>query len=182
MILGIDWSLRATGLAALCDDGSTDTCTIKTTTDDGTVRSIAERIEFIADKVEAWADLADIDYVVIESPLEHAPSAHRSKMLGGWWYTAGRVAKLVRDPVLVVSPKTRAKYATGNGADEKDAVLAQVRARYPQFDIPNDNVADAVALVAIGARTLGRPIDPDLPLTNLAALTPAKKKPKKRNS
>lgn len=169
-ILGVDWSLTATGLAWVnLDDGTVDTCTIRTWPDDGTVESIALRITHIADQIEAWADLHADDLVVIEGPVTHAPSAHRSKLLGGWWATASRIAPLVDDPVLVVPPATRAKYAAGKGNADKRAVLAAVRAAYPQFTIRNDNEADAVALAAIGARSLGHPID-DLPASHLAAL------------
>lgn len=170
MILGVDFSLTGTGLAVFGDDGSTDTCTIASPKDDGTVRAIADRLLFIADKVEAWADLSEDDTVVFEDLLHHAPSPHRGKIAGGWWQVAARVAALVNDPVILVAPKVRAKYATGNGSAGKKAVLEQVTARYPQFDIRNDNEADAVTLVAIGARLNGRPIDPDLPETNLSAL------------
>lgn len=171
MILGIDFSIRSTGLAVLCDDGSTDTCVIKPPTDDGSVKSIAERLLYIADKVEAWADLADVDTIVIEDLLHHAPSAYRGKIAGGFWHVAARVAALVDDPVILVSPKTRAKYATGTGGADKKAVIEQVTARYPQFAINgSDDIADAVTLVAIGARMTGRPIDLDLPEINLSAL------------
>ena len=171
IILGIDYSLRCTGLAVLLGDGSTDTCTVRTTGDDGSVKSVAERLMFIADRIETWADLSDEDTIVMEDLLHHAPSAHRGKIAGGFWQVAARVAPLVNDPVILVAPKTRAKYATGNGGAGKKAVLEQVTARYPQFDVGgDDNIADAVALVAIGARILDRPIDPDLPDTNLSAL------------
>ena len=169
-ILGIDWSMTGTGLAWVSlDSGVTDTCTIRTWPDDGTVESIARRITHIADQIEAWGDLHSDDLVVIEGPVTHAPSAHRSKLLGGWWATAGRLAPLTDDPIHVVSPKTRAKYATGNGNAGKKAVLEAVRANYPRFTIRNDNEADAVVLAAIGARSLGHPID-DLPASHLAAL------------
>lgn len=171
MILGIDFSIRSTGLAVLCDDGSTDTCVIKPPTDDSSVKSISERLLYIADKVEAWADLSETDTIVIEDLLHHAPSAHRGKIAGGWWHVAARVAMYVDDPVILVAPKTRAKYATGNGNAGKQAVVEQVTARYPMFQINgSDDIADAVTLVAIGARMTGRPIDPDLPETNLSAL------------
>lgn len=170
-ILGIDWSMTGTGLAWLSlDSGVTDTCTIRTWPDDGTVESIARRITHIADQIEAWGDLHADDLVVIEGPVTHAPSPHRSKLLGGWWATAARVAPLVDDPVLVVPPATRAKYATGKGNANKRAVLDAVRATYPQFTIRNDNEGDAVVLAAIGARVLGRPIDEGLPAANLSAL------------
>ena len=171
MILGIDFSIRSTGLAVLCDDGTTDTCVIKPPTDDGSVKSIADRLLYIADKVEAWASLSSDDTVVIEDLLHHAPSAHRGKIAGGWWHVAARVAMYVDDPVILVSPKTRAKYATGNGNADKRAVVEQVTARFPQFAVNgSDDIADAVALVAIGSRMNGTPIDGDLPETNLSAL------------
>lgn len=171
MILGIDYSLRSTGLAVLGDNGATDTCTVTAPKDDGTVKSVVERLTSIADQIEAWTDLADADTVVIEGVLHHAPGARRDVIVAGWWWVAARIAPLVDDPIIVVPPKTRAKYAAGSGNAGKTAVLEQVTARYPQFAINgSDDIADAVALVAIGARMLGRPIDPALPETNLSAL------------
>lgn len=171
MILGVDWSLRSTGLAVLGEDGQTDVCLVTSPKDDGSVKSVADRLTFIADRIEAWADLADVDTVVIEGLLHHAPGAQRGKISGGWWITASRLAMLIDDPLIVVPPKTRAKYATGNGNADKKAVIEQITARYPSFAVNgSDDIADAVALVAIGARLLDRPIDPDLPDTNLSAL------------
>lgn len=171
MILGIDYSLTSTGLAVLCDDGSTDTCTIKTPADDGTLEAQIDRLEFIADAVESWADLGADDTVVIEGLLHHAKSAHRAKIIGGWWAIIRRVRAAIDDPIIVATPKTRAQYATGDGGAKKPEVVKQVAARYPQFDIHgDDNIADAVALVAIGARLRGTPIDPDLPGTHLSAM------------
>lgn len=178
MILGVDFSLRSTGLATLCDDGSTDVCTVTAPQDDGTVKSVVERLTLIADRIEAWADLADVDTIVIEGVLHHAPGARRDVIAAGWWWVAGRLAPLVDDPVIVVPPKTRAKYATGNGNAGKRAAVEQVTARYPQFQINgSDDIADAVALVAIGARLNGHPIDPHLPETNLSALRTMKGRP-----
>ena len=171
MILGIDFSLRATGLAVLCDDGTTDVATVTAPQDDGTVKSVIARLTSIADQVEAWADLSAADTVVIEGVLHHAPGARRDVIMAGWWWVAARIAPLVDDPIIVATPKTRAKDATGNGNAGKKAVVEQVTARYPQFDVGgDDNIADAVTLVAIGARLTGRPVDPDLPATNLSAL------------
>ena len=171
MILGVDYSLRRTGLAVFTEDGQTDTCTITAPKDDGTVKSVVERLTLIADRIEAWADLADTDTIVIEGVLHHAPGARRDVIAAGWWWVAGRLAPLVDDPVIVVAPKVRAKYATGNGNAGKQAVLEQVTARYQMFDIQgSDDIADAVTLVAIGARLTGQPIDADLPDTNLSAL------------
>src|SRR5690606_41906723 len=82
-VLGIDWSLTATGLAWVnLDDGTVDTCTIRTWPDDGTVESIAHRVTHIADPIEAWADLHADDLVVLEGPVTHAPPPHRPEQPG----------------------------------------------------------------------------------------------------
>jgi hypothetical protein len=73
--------------------------------------------------------------------------------------------------VLPVEPNLRAKYATGKGAASKDAVLAAAVRRYASIDITGNDTADAVCLMAIGLRLLGRPIDDPLPALNLSALT-----------
>lgn len=64
---------------------------------------------------------------------------------------------MARGPVVVVAPKTRAKLATGNGNADKQQVLAAVRLQLPGERIPDDNVADAVALAAAGAHFHGLP-------------------------
>lgn len=66
---------------------------------------------------------------------------------------------LPRGPVVVLSPATRALLGAGNGRAKKAEVLAAVRARVPAAHVPDDNVADAVALAEAGARWLGVPVD-----------------------
>ena len=72
--------------------------------------------------------------------------------------------------VYEVSTTQVKKYATGKGTASKMEVMAAAIKRYPQFDIANDNEADAVILTAFLARALGRPIEESLPQANLAAL------------
>jgi len=62
---------------------------------------------------------------------------------------------LARGPVALVSPKTRALLGSGNGNAGKAEVLAAVRARVPGALVPDDNVADAVALAEAGVFALG---------------------------
>jgi crossover junction endodeoxyribonuclease RuvC len=69
--------------------------------------------------------------------------------------------------VRQVAPSTRAKYATGSGKASKEQVVAAVLHQYPGADVaagasrPDDNVADAVALAALGARMAGHPVEAD---------------------
>ncbi|MGX1809732.1 hypothetical protein ACWIGI_28760 [Nocardia sp. NPDC055321] len=89
---------------------------------------------------------------------------------GLWWLIYDTLAEQGHW-VIAVPPPNRAKYATGRGNAGKDAVLAAAVRRYPAIDIIiNNNIADAVILMAIGCRLLGEPIDEPLPATNLAAL------------
>jgi Holliday junction resolvasome RuvABC endonuclease subunit len=74
------------------------------------------------------------------------------------WLVVGTLAELGCE-VVKVSPKQRAKYATGDGNADKKAVVAAMRDRHPGVAIPDDNVADSLALAAMGSRWLGNPVD-----------------------
>lgn len=75
-----------------------------------------------------------------------------------------------RGPVVLVSPTTRALLGAGKGNAKKPEVLAAVRALWPDVHVPDDNVADAVALATAGARALGAPV----PYTDRQELAHAK--------
>jgi crossover junction endodeoxyribonuclease RuvC len=70
----------------------------------------------------------------------------------------------------VVPPATLKTYATGKGNASKDAVLAAVVKRYPGWAVTGNDVADAVVLMAMGARLLGHPLESSLPQSHLRAL------------
>lgn len=76
---------------------------------------------------------------------------------GLFWFLVDQL--LARGEVVVVTPKGRAKYATGNGNSDKTAVKAAMRAGFPGVQIPDDNVADSMALALMGIRHLGAPLD-----------------------
>lgn len=71
---------------------------------------------------------------------------------------------LARGPVVVVSPSTREMLAVGRPIPRgtstkarKATVLESVRAMVPDANVPNHDVADAVALAVAGARHFGMP-------------------------
>ncbi|ERG63493.1 hypothetical protein L332_03360 [Agrococcus pavilionensis RW1] len=170
-VLGVDASLTSTGLAWLDTDEPAEWWTGRireaAPVKGGTwLREQAARMDRIAYEVRDVALGHDgsglpVDLVVLEGPSFSSRGAGARDVAGLWWSIAREL--LVRDiEVLVIEPATRAKYATGRGRGvgaSKHDVLAQVRATYPLADVPQHDVADAVALAALGARVKGFPVE-----------------------
>ena len=98
------------------------------------------------------------DLVVLEQPLPPVggKAGLQIERGGAYWMLVDQLAP--RTALVEVHPRTRAKFATGNGNASKDDVVAAMRAAFPDARIADDNVADAVALAAAGARWLGAPL------------------------
>lgn len=107
---------------------------------------------------EAIACVEPGGLVVVEAPAYGAKYGNPHERAGIWWAV---VRHLVRrgDVVAQVTPKTRAKYAAGRGSADKREVVAAVNERMPFAHITDHNLADGLALAAMGWRRLGRPID-----------------------
>ncbi|KWX66818.1 hypothetical protein [Mycobacterium sp. NAZ190054] len=105
------------------------------------------------------ADWKRIDLVCIEEPAWqlNMPSAH--DRAGLWWGLYSALATR-RIPIAVINPRSRAKWATGNGNSDKKAVTAAVRETWHPWRsrIRNDDIADALTLAEIGARQYGEPL------------------------
>lgn len=112
--------------------------------------------------------------VFMEAPSYGSVGAGTFDRSGLWW----RVFAALVDHgcrVVPVSPSQRMLYATGKGGGKdagKDAVIAAVTRRYPWLDVTDNNVADAVVLMAMGRRAAGFPAElvGTLPAANLKAL------------
>lgn len=176
-VVGIDLSLTATGLAEYNLDTGLFQCETFGTKGkrSDTYAMRGDRISGMAEHIVNWATAGERDpsLVVVEGPSYGSQNGSQHDRSGLWWLVVSEL--LARDiPVLVVPPRTRAKYATGNGNSGKDVVLAHVIEQYGDFmdecRIANDNEADAVAMAAMGARYLGEPQEESLPETNLAAM------------
>jgi Holliday junction resolvasome RuvABC endonuclease subunit len=96
--------------------------------------------------------------VVVEWASYQSRNGQPDERAAQRWQVVGHLAELGCE-VVKVAPSQRAKYATGNGRAKKPEVLASMRARHPLLEIPDHNVADSVALAAMGMRFLGAPID-----------------------
>lgn len=107
---------------------------------------------------EAIASVEPGGLVVIEGPAHGAKFGNPHERAGIWWAV---VRHLVRrgDVLARVNPTTRAKYAAGRGGADKREVVAAVNERMPFARIRDHNLADGLALAAMGWRRLGRPID-----------------------
>lgn len=168
-VVGLDPSLTRTGIAVLdVYDRPTPVLRCVESTgkkgDDWETRylRIASLTGRIVDAVPSGA------LVLIESPSYASASTSSHDRSGLWWRVYGRLSERGCQ-ILTVAPSQRMKYATGKGNAPKDAVLAAAVRRYPGIDIKNNDEADAVVLLAMGLRLVGRAID-DLPKTHLAAL------------
>jgi crossover junction endodeoxyribonuclease RuvC len=166
-VVGIDASLTGTAVVVIDHDEETGVMRIVSSdlieTKGRKDASLAERwmrLQEIRSRVAktAFVDRVDPDLVVIEAPSYGSNHGHAHDRSGLWWQIVALFCSW-GIPVAAVSPQGRAKYATGKGNAGKDVVLASVVRGYPDFAVDNNNVADAVALVAMGCRYLGFPIE-----------------------
>lgn len=168
LVVGIDLSLTATGVAAFGESTTPLAATIKTNPDDGTVYGFMERCRKIATGIASSVGYVTPDLVVIEGLSYASKSSSIDKIHASWWVVQDALEGGCDWPAAHrITPSQRAKYATGKGNASKDAVLIETVKRYPHLNIRNNNEADAVILAAMGMRALGRPVEASLPQANL---------------
>jgi len=171
-VVGIDSSLTATGIAS-----SNGWCELAGYTDKKrpiTKLPHVERISALTRLAgEILAFVGHPDMAVIETPayVQTGGGTHERGWL--WWELYRRLT--ARDvPVALVTPQQRMLYATGKGSGGKGGVIDAVARRWPTFETGgNDNLADAVTLMAAGMDALGHPLT-DMPKVNRAALNAVK--------
>lgn len=177
IVIGLDPSLTATGLAALDtrEDGPFwEVGTIKSAPPKIPAEySSLKRMQLIARQVELRiVELTggeNLDLAVIEAPAFSKNIGMSHERAGLWW----KLFEVLTDQgctVLVVKPNVRAKYATGKGNAGKDEVMLAVSRRYTDCEITNNNEADAVVLAAMGARYRGEPVESQLAQSHQAAM------------
>ena len=159
-VLGVDQSLTCTGLAKTTFAGVVLTARVRTSPDGDELGDIRRRVRLIVGQVLRFAP--DECVTVIEAPV--IPRGHSAgAILERAWLFGMLVDQLMlRGPVVRVHQATRAMYAADSGRAEKAVVLEAMRAKFPELAIADDNVADALAMAAMGARWLGSPIDGEM--------------------
>jgi crossover junction endodeoxyribonuclease RuvC len=156
-VLGVDPSLRLTGVARVTDGTlvARRLPTVKVTT----LREQRDQVRYIVGSVLRFGGPLDLA-VIEEMYVPTGEGKQAGAVIERAWLWGLLVDQLfVVCPVVKVTTKQRAKYATDNGNAGKDAVTAAVAAAYPNIRVRDDNEADAITLAAIGARHLGEPID-----------------------
>ncbi|WP_431800373.1 crossover junction endodeoxyribonuclease RuvC [Microbacterium kunmingense] len=153
--VGVDPSLTCTGVAII--DTLTRNISIHRVTTVNTGPTLKARRDRMRDAIAGI--LAPIPRAVGVTLIEVPHSAHQfgaqNERVALYWWLVDQL--LARGPVVEVAPSQRAKLATGNGRADKRAVLRTMRDAYPEVRVIDDNVADALALAAAGARWLGAP-------------------------
>lgn len=189
IVVGIDPSLAGTGLAlintldsldrVLVREGSRPPKRIPTpgrsprarTKDKGVtpIWATAERISDLAGRILAHVAEVEIDLAVIEAPSFGSAVGGLTHERGGLYWILACTLRTWGVPLAAVPPRSRALYATGDGAAAKPSV---VRDSVPRYQLPtrDDNMVDAFVLAAMGCRALGEPIDLDLDAPHTLAL------------
>ena len=186
-LVGLDLSLTSTGIARLTLDSTTGEVA-GTSTDvvgwsldnDAPLPIRARRVREVAGDVSRAIGgvLAHVDLVVVEGASFGSNRPGASELHGLRWAVLARLAAH-EVPVVEVAPATLKLYAAFDGRASKTLVVQAIRRHYgDRFDIPlrksdgQQDVADAIALVAMAARSVGHPIDLDHPTRDRAMRSP----------
>lgn len=149
--VGLDPSLTCTGVAIASGD---DVITRRVVSPNIGKSLLARRNRIRRAVAGILAPIpARVDVTVIEVPHSRQQFGAQNERIALYWILVDQL--LARGPVVEVAPSQRAKLATGSGKGTKDQVLEVTRAAYPDVQIPDDNVGDAVALMWAGARWAG---------------------------
>jgi Holliday junction resolvasome RuvABC endonuclease subunit len=175
-ILGIDPSLTGTGLALVERAGPGDFAWTHLSVAKNNL-SGHHRLDYIVDTVMSLVStLQHGDVVVMEGPSFNSGGAKSHELAGGWWLIKHAMWQWMEETgtelaVYIVPPRSRAKYATGNGNAKKDAVLNSVNEWYHDINVTDHNIADAIVLATMGARVEKSYID-DVPPEEFDRMTP----------
>jgi Holliday junction resolvasome RuvABC endonuclease subunit len=168
-VYGVDPSLTCTGLAKTTPAGVILTKRVPTVATGSSLGAVRKRVRYIVGQVLQFAPEGEF-LTVIESPYV-PPKMRAGAVIERAWLFGMLVDQLIlRGAVVQVAPATRAMYATGSGNARKPEVVAAMRAKFPEVPIQDDNVADALALMCMGARWIGEPVDGELSKKQLQAM------------
>jgi crossover junction endodeoxyribonuclease RuvC len=158
-VIGLDTSLKATGIAS--SRGWCELVGYKPRNKDDalTKQPHPERLQSILGVLSGiLLAVGEPDLVVLESP-SLASMGGGSHERGWLWWEVYRSLTSRSVPVALLAPSQRMQYATGKGMASKSAVVDAVARRWPEWATSgNDNLADAVVLMAAGLDWLGKPL------------------------
>ena len=161
-VVGLDPSLRATGLAL--PDGELLTIT---TPSCSTLDDRIERVRHVVGKVGVRARIGAM--VVIEGPAFGMNNKATHELAGLWWALVVRLAEQGNNQIAVMAPGQLKKFATGNGSAKKPDMRMALYQR-AGLDIRSDDEVDALWLRQAGLVRQGHPDALSLPKTQTAVL------------
>lgn len=129
----------------------------------------AKRIADLADRILLDVNHLPLDLAVVEAPSFGSPTSGAAHERSGLFWTVVGSLRSVGVPVAEVAPKSRALYATGDGAADKKSVVDATVARYG-LGTRDDNIVDAFVLAAMGCHAYFRPLDRHTTEVQAAAL------------
>lgn len=145
LIVGVDPSLTATGLAYISDHGDVSSCTIKSKPAKGACGRLA-RYRGLVERISAWVSSVIPKAVFIEG------YSYGSK--GSSVYQLAEFGGILRErlernwPIYEIPPGTLKKFVTGSGNAKKEDMMKAMR----QLNPNNHNEADALGLAALGVK------------------------------
>lgn len=176
-VLGLDTSPTCTGWGKACGGLLADPPefgTIKTgisVPKAGNLDLSAARIRKVIAGLGPLVRDFDPDLIVMEGPAYRSTGAYWHENAGLWWAILLRIKQSGR-PLVVITPSTLKKYATGAGNARKSAMCGQAIRRFGLDDIGEDE-ADGLWLAAAGCEHYGWPLV-KLPAAQVAALDAVK--------
>lgn len=109
----------------------------------------------------------DPDLIVMEGPSYGSTGAYWHENAGLWWAVVTRIKQSGR-PLVIITPSTLKKFATGSGNAKKSAMVGAAVRRFSLDEIGEDE-ADGLWLAAAGLEHYGWPLV-KLPAAQVAAL------------
>jgi crossover junction endodeoxyribonuclease RuvC len=162
MIVGVDLSLRATGIGIVTQtvDGrcvlSHGICTSEGKRGDLIPQRHA-RLAALGKDILRYAGNPKTVLVVIEGIIGgSAQGSSMDRHALHWFVMGGLVRKEI--PIAIIAPTSLKKAITDNGKADKVAVSSAMHRLWPDLDAPSSDVTDAVALAHLGAVALGWPV------------------------
>lgn len=153
-VCAIDPSLTSTGICIIGEDNVPELITVKSTgTRADSYGTRHARIKRLSTEIAAFIK-PDDTLVIIEGPALRSTDPGVWDRAGLWWLLYSRIVAL-GVPVGVCPPKTRAKFATGNGNADKKAVRAGIQELWPDVVIRNSDTADALTMCTMAAQIVG---------------------------
>lgn len=153
-VVGVDPSLASTGIAIIGEDLVPELITVRSTGKrDDSYGTRHARNSRLAGEILSFIKQDDT-LVVIEGPALRSTDPGVWDRAGLWWLLYGGIVAL-GVPVGVCPPKTRAKWATGNGNADKKMVRAGVQELWPDTKISNSDVSDGLCFATMAGQIIG---------------------------